>query len=92
MKDIIDRLTREPVIVINIIKAALVLLTVFGIMLQPDQKDAIMQLVIALIAIFGGGAAVERQMVTPLTHPRLPEDTIVHVTDENGNTIKEKEL
>lgn len=92
MRAIIDRLTREPVILINIVKAFLVVLVAFGVYVSPDQSNAVVEFLVALTAIFGVGAAAERQLVTPVAAPQLPKETIVGVTDEAGKVVQEKEL
>ena len=84
---------REPVLVINLIKAALALAIAFGIVVTADQTDAIVQFAtaaLALAAVFGVGAKLERDAVTPVAAPRLPEDTVVQVTSkETGQVVAE---
>jgi len=84
VQQIIEKIKREPVIVIDVIKAILVLLVSFGVSIDPNQQSSVIGFVIALIAIFGVGAVAQRQLVTPTAAPQVPSGTLVAVTHGNG--------
>lgn len=78
----IDKIIREPVLAINLVKAVLVLLVAFGVPVTVGQQDAIVNLVVSLLAIgaiFAVGAAAERAVVTPIAAPRVPSGSDVEV-------------
>lgn len=90
-------IVREPVLIVNLVKAALTLVVAFGLVLTADQQNAVVAFVtsaLALVAIIGIGAKVERDHVTPVAAPRLSEDTVVEVTKKTDPTkvIAEKVL
>lgn len=83
---------REPVVIVNLVKAILVLAVAFGLVVSADQQNAVINFVTAAIAvagIFGVGAKIERDNVTPVAAPRLPADTVVEVTNKNGDVVAE---
>jgi hypothetical protein len=69
-------MTREPVVLVDFAKAIIVLAVAFGVNITSDQTAAILGLV-AIIATFGIGAWIQRQLVTPIADPVLPIGTAV---------------
>ena len=62
----------EPVMVTNLIAAAIALLVAFNVPVSPDQRDAILQITAALIAIYFGQSMVARSRVySPATVERM---------------------
>lgn len=62
-------LSREPAVWINLVKVVLQLLAVFGVALTQDQRDAIVSVVTALIAVGGieaVGTLLVRSRVLPV--------------------------
>lgn len=72
---------REPVVLVDFVKAIIVLLVAFGVHLNSDQQNAIIG-VVAIVATFGIGAWIQRQLVTPVASPVLSVGT--EVTTPNG--------
>jgi len=62
----------EPVLLTNVVAAIVALLVAFNVPLTPDQRDAILKLVAAIVAIYGASAAVARSRVySPNTVRRM---------------------
>jgi predicted cation transporter len=59
VKAILDRMQREPALVVGLVGAVIALLLAFGLDLSVDQQGAIMAAVVAVLAV------VTRQSVTP---------------------------
>lgn len=59
MKNILERIRREPALVIGLVSAVIALLLAFGFSLTDEQVGAIMSVVVAVLAV------VTRQAVTP---------------------------
>jgi hypothetical protein len=76
-------MTREPVVLVNLVKAVLILLIAFGVHVDDSQQQAIIGLV-GIIATFGIGTWITRQLVTPIGAPVL--DTGTAVTTPDGGT------
>ena len=60
MSTILDRLRREPALVLGLVGALIALGTAFGLDLSKEQTGAITALVVAVLAV------VTRQNVTPV--------------------------
>lgn len=66
----------EPVLIMNLIAAAIALLVAFNVPMSQGQQQAIMGLVAAICAIYFGGAVVARNRVySPSTVRRLMAET-----------------
>jgi hypothetical protein len=62
----------EPVMVTNLVAALMALLVAFNVPLTDDQRQAVMQLVGAIVAIYLGSALVARSRVySPATVARM---------------------
>lgn len=62
----------EPVLVTNVIAAVVALLIAFNVPITPEQREAILKLVAAIVAIYGASAAVARSRVySPSTVRRM---------------------
>lgn len=61
-------LTREPVLTVAVVEAALALLLAFGVGLDAGQVAAIVAFTTALLGL------LVRQQVTPTSDPRLEHD------------------
>lgn len=79
-------MNREPVALVDLVKAILVLAIAFGVHITDGQQQAIIGIV-AIVATFGIGAWIQRQLVTPIASPRLPVGTIVTTPDNTTATV-----
>jgi phage tail sheath gpL-like len=68
---------REPTLWLNVIKATLTLLIVYGVNVNQSQQDAILGIA-SIVIVFIVGSVVQRQLVTPTAAPRLPDGTSVN--------------
>lgn len=60
MKEIIEKLRREPVLIANAVTAVVALAVAFGVPVTPEQRAAIVGLVVVV------GSIVARSKVTPV--------------------------
>lgn len=79
-------MTREPVLLVSIAKAIIVLLIAFNVHITGPQQDAIIG-VVGIIATLGIGAWIERMLVTPIAAPVLPVGTVVTTPDDTRATV-----
>lgn len=79
-------MTREPTVLVDAVRAFLVMLSLFGVSLTSDQIDAVVAFVGSLLAAvaFLGVTAWLRSKVTPVAAPQLPAGTTVTTTDASG--------
>lgn len=79
-------MTREPVALVDLVKAILVLVIAFGVHITDSQQSAIIG-VVAIVATFGVGAWIQRTLVTPIAAPVLPVGTKVTTPDNTNATV-----
>lgn len=70
MKAIVDRVRREPALLVGLVMAILIALTEFGIEVTAGQQAAIVGVIIAI------GAIIVRQAVTPNVSVAALEDPV----------------
>jgi len=82
-------MTREPTVLVDAVRAFLVMLSLFGVSLTSDQIDAVVAFAGSLLAAvaFLGVTAWLRSRVTPVAAPRLPEGTSVTLPDGTDATV-----
>lgn len=67
-----DIMSKEPVLVTNLIAAVIAVLVAFQVPVTPDQQKAILTLVAAIVAIYAAAAGVARSRVySPRTVRRM---------------------
>jgi hypothetical protein len=74
----ISFITRQPVAIVNFIKACLTLAVMYGVQVSSSQQTQIL-LVIGLGIVLVGGSAIQQSLVTPVAAPHLPAGTQVVV-------------
>jgi ascorbate-specific PTS system EIIC-type component UlaA len=76
MKAIVDRVRREPALLVGLVMAILIALTEFGIEVTAGQQAAIVGVIIAI------GAIIVRQAVTPNVSVGALEDDMTNTSGE----------
>lgn len=66
-----DLIKNNPALITSTVAAALVLLVAFGVPVSEDQKDAVIGITGAVLALLAG--VTTRALVTPLSRPRDSE-------------------
>lgn len=84
MNIIMEKIRREPAVLVGLVSAVIALALAFGFTLTDEQVGAIMAVVVAVLSIVTRQAVTPNVSVAARKDPKVPEDAYVLRLSERG--------